>query len=418
MKKRPQGERPIETMQEETRDTSADNILLERLRQIQKEKFEIRPLRVKSLEGIAETEGVSLDQLEEALKKRFAGFVKELNVTCSPSLMIDESAFSHVDLIHDLYQHSFRDESREQLPWLVSLHEADSFIQQFLPEIKARGVLMLKSMVMEYVRVYVHHPRIAELRIEDSRFKKWKGKDIFRNDGDWVALPDTWSSDWGEPVRKVVDRSVVQEIVELLEIQYQRPDYTHATGSAALLGVGGEGALLSSYDAKERGVSVITGEHGQSQRWRDEESALNVHGSVYVDRGGPRFGYNTIRWFNEFFVTFGISEERQLAHLASLKEERGEAKEEFFDPYSIRDMGGEGILIGESVPLQNVDVVYAWKDRLEDLQEWVDEHCPHVSVVSLEAVDVMTSHGGAINRLAIEQGIDPVEAWKLLLEMR
>jgi hypothetical protein len=89
----------------------------------------------------------------------------------------------------------------------------------------------------------------------------------------------------------------------------------------------------------------------------------------------------TQRWFNEYPVGFCIDEKKQNQFNKQRGIERPEGS--FF--------GGSGIVVGPSVPLENIMAIYAPKDNEKQVKEWIGENCPWVLFVSMEAATVIES---------------------------
>ena len=196
--------------------------------------------------------------------------------------------------------------------------------------------------------------------------------------------------------------------------------HAHASGSAALWPIGRQGAILSSGELLERQHPIRTGEAG------DEKHGSGLW-NVYGDRGFRGWSaYNTIAWFDESFVTFGISQAKQEEYLRTV--DPGSRKSGFGeslslmhsglvgedDDHKIVDYGGEGNLLGPQVPLSSVDTIYAWKAAEESVRHWIERFAPHARFVSFEAHSALMGSGSFVNALGIQEGTEPVEAWRSL----
>ena len=90
------------------------------------------------------------------------------------------------------------------------------------------------------------------------------------------------------------------------------PDYTHATGSIALSDLAKQKAILSAGELQRQNHTIKTGEQYSMLKTADGLE------SVYVDPGGPRYGYHVMNWFDEYPVTFGINAKQQAKFLQSI----------------------------------------------------------------------------------------------------
>ena len=216
-------------------------------------------------------------------------------------------------------------------------------------------------------------------------------------EGTWILMPE---KERENEDFHYVDADVIKEVVALLESDYVHPDYTHASGSATLPAIAAHGAILSSTEAMNREQDILTGEQGTGS------GIFSGRGSVYVDRRGPRYGYHTLRWFNEFAVTFGINKERHEA----LQQFR------YSDGSLMKDLGSEGTVVGPSVSLEAVDVVYYWKKYEKEMRTWAEVSVPHARPVSLEADKVLYTYRMMIKEEAKKNGRSEKDEWKALLE--
>lgn len=278
-----------------------------------------------------------------------------------------------------------------------SLDSFDSFIDHHAKGASRKTIGNLIERIDVYTRTVVHPSRIIAVFPEGHRMHDKLS--IYNFEGHWVPLP-TESSFVAE---EYVEKDVLDEIIELQESNYTRPDLYHSTGSASLEGIAKHGAILSARKAVESGESVKTGEYN-TYISRDgysvsggKEGLRSVYTSRILDTG-----YGVARWFNEHRVVFGISEERISKYL---KEHKGETDIRF------EDYSGEGIAIGPEVPLDVVGVIYGDRLYLDELNEWKEKNAPQARVVSFEAEYMLRTKGGRSYRTQGKEIID----WKSLL---
>jgi hypothetical protein len=132
-------------------------------------------------------------------------------------------------------------------------------------------------------------------------------------------------------------------------------------------------------------------------------------GSVYVHEGPPfESGYATNTWFDDYHVAYGINEKRQEAYLESIDFKY------WHGPRIYRDHS-EGTMLGPQVPLESVDVVYAWKKHETDMKKWMAINCPHAKFVSLEANYIYWGNRKDMLKLAQAQNLSERQMWRKVL---
>ena len=366
-------------------------------------------------EEISRREGVELSELEGKMKERaveWAQWAEKNRITPSKE---DYAGF--IDELYGLYRYATETkELPNDLAWTQYIKRFETFCSHFCMTAATKDA---KKGMMGNLRTFVerlqHPQRILELHPREYEWggdKQWvhEGqKEIYEADGDWVLLPYVYSSFSGDSYT-FTDASVVREIIELLKSGYHSPDYSHATGSAALGAIGGSGAILSAREAVKRGAKPKTGEYATYMDYQGEGLR-----SVYANQGHPQYGYHGVNWFNEFFVGFGINKERQERAL----DEAGFNYAKEGEPKQLsQDWGSEGVVIGNAVPLDAIDNVYYWKKYEREMEEWTAKNCSQAKPVSLEAVEILGSHGNFMNEAALREGVAPVEMWEKLLRQK
>lgn len=276
------------------------------------------------------------------------------------------------------------------------LQSFDSFWQKFAPADPNNTLRIRFHRAMSlFMRDRVHTSRVIQVPAE--------GTSVYSAEGDWVEIPRI---PLGE--RRFVDKPVLDEVInfltstglpasEILQIlRRQRdgtaqpgttgasnierlgiPGFFHATGSAALPGIENDGALHSSTIVDRSGGEILTGEFATTRR--DAQATIP---DVFVDEK-PNLAYTVIRWFNEFPVFFGVTEEAALANLTRERGRQATRKDLF--------TGEGGLTIGSTFPLGEVSSIMAEAIYLDRLRPWVQAHCsPGCRVISREAYDLLT----------------------------
>ncbi|OGY60378.1 MAG: hypothetical protein A3B23_01695 [Candidatus Colwellbacteria bacterium RIFCSPLOWO2_01_FULL_48_10] len=364
-----------------------------------------------SLENIAAKAGVSLENLDNWLKDKIALFTKHLDGEVSyPSQ-------EYFPLIDDLYNiFIFSQENPDAIgesPWLKSFQSFEEFCTYYCPNASPHTQAYLAHNIQKFVEWRVYPSREVSIRPGSASTIVSDNK-LYMGKGNWTLMPEPF---WDTPGSgSFVEEEVILEIISLIKNGYKEPDYSHASGSEALENIGKQQAILSAAEALKSGVKPKTGEFfsyinhdGNSVTGRD--TGLE---SVYADHGGPRYGYHIIRWFDEFFINFGINKQHQEEFMAKtdFRYGHGENRKDLS-----ADWGGEGILIGNKVPLSSIDYVYYWKLYHDVIKKWADKNLPGINLISLEAAQVLEKYGNSINTIALQEGITPEEAWAKLIEI-
>lgn len=377
----------------------------------------IMGIPVRTMDELVASAEATPETMETVFQARIAEYVGRVK-DHSPQPEVEDLPF--FGMIYELSRHARDPVERARSPWLEAFVSFSAFQQRYLQDISRRRVAMLRCQVMYATERTVHPERMVTARPEPGR-NGWHWSDrekFYQAAGTWSLLPDKVSEHMDEYT--YVESGVIDEVVRLIESGYRPSDYSHASGSAALWPIGRQGAIVSSGELFERSRPIRSGEA------RDDAFEKGLW-NVYGDRGFHGWSaYNTIAWFDESFVTFGISQAKQEEYLRTIPAgSRKSAAHESLslmhsglvgedDDRKIVDYGGEGNLLGPQVPLSSVDTIYAWKAAEESVRHWIERFAPHARFVSLEAHTALMGSGSFVNALAIQEGIDPVEAWRSL----
>jgi len=350
-----------------------------------------------SPEEIASKEGINSGNLDSWLHGRAVKFSEGMG---------DEIIRKYDPLTEDLYNlfaYSKENPSAlEKYPWLKNLRSFEDFCSEYCPQATAHGKALMAADIQSFMELMVHPSR------ERRDYSDGKEKNIYMADGNWILLPNY---DYSEGTEHLAEKGVILEIIDLIKRGYHQPDYSHQTGSVALEGIGKQQAILNAREVLKKNAEIKTGEFNSCLGSRTEGN--KGHESVYADIRGPYKGYNTIRWFDEYFIGFGINKKRQEKFLKStdFRYKLSDGSEGLS-----QDFGIEGTLIGHKVPLSAVDTVYCWKKYYDEMKDWAAKNCPHASLASLEAVQILQKYGNIVNTMALQEKISPEEAWAKLLE--
>lgn len=363
-----------------------------------------------SIEQICEREGATVKTLEPILRTRFESWEQDMRNALSypdlESLPLLETMYS-LSLLANRYRED--DATVAAIPWIRNFCSFDSFVGHFCPHATPNARAYMMKNIQIFTEVLIHPSRLLEIPVRSN--PDWGNlNEIYTAGGTWKLAP-MYFYDGGFDL---IERSVIAEIIELLESDYREPDYAHTTGSAALNGIAEHATLLSGEEAVKRGTAPTTGEHVS---YIQLDSGLSVsagagNSSIYVHHGPPVHNYHVLRWFDEHPVAFGINKERQEAFLEGTTFRYGHDTE----PKTLsKDHRSEGVVIGHMVPLTAVDYVYCWKLRQEEMQIWVAKHCSHTKVVSLEAACALFLRKKSVNAIAAEERIAPIDVWRRVL---
>ncbi len=385
------------------------------IRELLAKRVELAPRIIRTprrtMDQLAEQVGATRETMGEVLRASIAEYVARSS-DCLPQPEDEDLPF--FELLYELSLNAKQTETVQQDSWLKAFVSFDAFRETYLAGVDRRKVAMLRSQIEVATQKCVRPQRFVTLRV-GGRGGYWNDRENFYEAaGTWALLPN--KTEYFNRQFQFVEVSVIDEIVQLLRAGYKPSEYSHASGSAALSDIGQRGMLLSSAELSGEGAAVKTGEAGDA---RHGDGLWNVYG----DRGIRGEGsYNTIAWFDEYFVTFGVNAERQEAYLQTLAPE--DWKSGFYESLigpmwetgkgKIVDFGGEGNLLGPRVPLTALDAVYAWKANEAEVRAWIRQFAPQAKFVSLEAVQALSSGGSYVNALAIQEGLTPDVAWESL----
>ena len=189
----------------------------------------------------------------------------------------------------------------------------------------------------------------------------------------------------GEYSGDYVTTEVLDEMEQILEGNTPwKCDYYHTTRSAALPSIGKKKAIVSARTLEEEGTRPITGEYCEKTDRKGKPTTIGGKGllSVYVSRSSEIFGYSFISWFDQYGVGFGINRERLARYY-----EDNDMKLIEHESY-----GGDGIPLGEIVPLDCVDIIYCNFVDKTKVEEWIEQSNLHCRVVSAEASQLLNSN--------------------------
>ncbi len=293
-------------------------------------------------------------------------------------------------------------------PWMQNFSDYESFVTNVVPDASLRA----KAAWSNYLLIFLYRVAVIQRYVEIHETDLTEDGSLagfYNIEGEWAFVESDDPMDWQYPgAHEYLERNIALEVESMVENGYRYCDLSHMTSSAALEGIAKTGGLISSKRLHERGLAPLTGEYITKASDDFGHKTLN---EVYASGGDPVWGYQTLRWFNERPVAFGINRERQRQTIKEQKIAKygGGFREEE------SDWGSEGVLMGYEVPLQNIDRIYCLQDSMEEMREWAKEHCAHAELVCWDAVDVIHRYGYRIEQAAIRNQTTPAEEWKKLL---
>jgi hypothetical protein len=369
----------------------------------------LKSIPIPTISELLAREQATLPEVIEKFGIEMTAFEEELRKGESS---VDDERFPLFDTLYALYKASNEgaasEDEREQLNHFRS---RDAFLARFCPEATPYSRAWITRYIQAFIEQRIHPERT--IRTSTRGMLEGANRDIYTAKGEWVLMPEKYF--WGHSY-EYADKQVIEAAVELLEKGYRRPDFSHTTASAALEGIAQHGAILSTQEILKKGLKPATGEF-TSQVGRETGIAHDMFsydegfgrglGSVYASRGEVYYGYHTLHWFDEYRVSFGINKQQ---HEESLKVNPDKARHD----RGIEDWGSEGVMLGSEVSLESVELVAAPMQYLEEVKTWAQKACPHARVYPVEALELLRSEDETMGRVAIEEGINPAEAWKNL----
>lgn len=365
-----------------------------------------------SIEDVAKQEGCELSFLESDIRNKVSIFAKDMEKECSfPS----EEYMDLIDSLYNLFLLSQKPEVVASNPWVSSFSSFNSFAKNFCPNASPHGASFIKKNVQCFIESVINEEKIFKISPNFYYGVNQEGiREVYNHIDEWVLLPDEY---YDRGRFEYTSKEVVQEIVNLIKEDYRPAKFSHASGSAALVGIEKSGAILSAQEVIKEGGTIATGEHVSyvsSHTGHPVAGGKHGLGSIYASKHGPTYGYYHLNWFDEYFVSFGINGKKQEDYLASV-----DFKYDMFssadNPTRIADMGSEGVIIGDRVPLNNVDFVYTWKKYEEETKEWIKKNCPKAKFVSIEAQTLLVERDYKFKEIADKENISVQEVWERIL---
>ncbi|MDA8453591.1 hypothetical protein M4R22_02330 [Acidovorax sp. GBBC 3334] len=321
----------------------------------------------KSIRQIASESGVSIHGLENYFQERLNDFFEKTKNSNG------RSYGEYNSLIESLYNIFLHSQDEEAPSWVKKTRSFDSFVEHFCPQASKKSQANLIYQVESFCRQSL--PPMLQ------RTSLW-GDDndniqpIYNGARNWLKLPEA-----------LVARDVIKEARELANNGYWEKDdlFVHGTGSAAIDNFAKNQAIWSASLAISKGDKVATGEFASYILSDDGETSFTGGnsglGDVYTSEDGLSSKcYTKQRWFDEFPITFGISQIKQKEYNIKNKVER-----------SYRNPVNDGITVGPVVPLENVVAVSAPKANEARVRSWIEAHCPHAQFISYEAATLLDS---------------------------
>lgn len=321
----------------------------------------------KSIKQIASESGVSTDELEKHFQDRLDDFFEKTKNSNW------RSYGEYTPLVENLYNIFLHSQDEQAPSWVKKARSFDSFVAHFCPQASKKSQSDLISQIEYFCRQSL--PPMLQ------RTSRWGADNdntqpIYNGPRNWLKFPQA-----------LVTREVIEEARELINNGYWEKDdlFVHGTGSAAIDNFAKNQAIWSASLAISKGDKVATGEFASYISSHDGETSVSGGnsglGNVYTSEEGlSSQSYTMQRWFDEFPVTFGISQTKQKEYNVHNKVER-----------SYRNPGNEGITVGPIVPLENVVAISAPKADEARVRSWIETHCPHAQFISYEAATLLDS---------------------------
>lgn len=319
----------------------------------------------KSIQEISDHAGIPTDALENHIRFEIEKFISK----------VENNGIYYYNEFDDLADNLYNIflESKKNTPpdWIKNFDSFESFVSEFCPQTNKNTQSKLISQVENFFGTHI--PPLIKRKPDNNELTDLTV--AYNGTGNWVELPQAW-----------VDRSIVEEARRLLDSGFPEKNelFVHGTGSAAMTDFAKYQAIRSAALALETGSNVVTGEF-VSYISHDGQTSVSGGKSglkdVYTSESGLSSDcYTMQRWFNEFQVTFGISQNKQRAY----NEARGIDRDYI-------NWSNNGITVGPVVPLKNVVAISAQKENEKTVLSWIESHCPHAKFVSYEAAELLES---------------------------
>lgn len=326
--------------------------------------------------NLKKNEPRSLDQLLNQESIELDGLVDRVQE--SVDIIMDEDTkdddkTKELKFVYEVYLATRDVENNQELIELAdNLNSFESFRRKFLVD-ASRYQLANFYEAVTFFRGRVIHPS-RELFIEaDLGFRDRYYDGVYGYHGEWVVIPKGGR----EGLFGIVEQSVIEEAIKLRTANI-KVELFHTTGSAALDGIGRNQQIMSAKRLVESKEDVSTGEYASyiSKEFGSSVTGRNTGlSNVYVEQNGIAKGYELIRWFDEYSVTFGIRLDLQRQYVSK----------NYGDDRSLFYRTSEGMQVGPEVPLSNVALVIVDHQELSRAREWASLNAPGVFVTSYDA---------------------------------
>ncbi len=268
------------------------------------------------------------------------------------------------ELLGTLMEFWYHSQQQPESDFATGMRSFEAFTASYLPDLDPNS----KKKWVGLLSGYINHFDSGFLGLTVSG----SASVSFQSSDRWIQINNERIGD--QTYFDFVSRSLLAQVKILAESGYYTGDpglYYHASGSAALSDIGEYDAILSSNRLLDKNREIKTGEFA-SVSWG------GVLAHVYASLGA-RIGYATPRWFDEFGVVFGIDKD---------------AMNEFCIQKGIPNPHhqtyiGNGILLGDEVPLSFVREIYSTSLRkVVDLADWGRKYCPNAKVLPYGVVEL------------------------------
>lgn len=386
--------------------------ILDRLEYAIEHAPKITKRRLPTPQEMAEETGLSVTELSETIGQEASGFEQRLRKRES-SNPLEEDFFPLMERVYALYEASAGSRFSEGHYALRPFRSREALFAAYCPGSTPYSNARFTRCLEQFQALCVHPRRVVKTF---PRFLDEQGNcSICEAEGDWILMP--CADPWDARVHTYAERDVILCVAGMIRDGHLSPDLAHVTGSAALTNIGELGGLLSAQEQFKRGHRPKTGEYtsqvSESGSRFDMMGANSPfgygHDAVYLSHKECAGGYQTIHWFDEFPVLFGISSEKQNAYLRTAADVDEDAR-------MIHDYESEGSRGGPRVPFTSIETLAVPIRHLGEARLWTERHCPHVRVYAMEALDLITEKAEIMERVAEEEGIPLAHAWLKPLE--